>query len=253
MHPGKTGTGYDHEKTIQEALRRELESAPPALAEPAWARIQAGLAREKKEPVAAALLRSLPWRRLAAAAALLLLFAGAGLALHNAGQPVRMGSSNGDFAQPEAAENKEDLSQDREEQRLNTALHGFTLEGSEGMEIFQVGDHYPAAVYRRGSEKLLWVCVPSPMGLREFVDELGRQLKVKIEIAGDAAPDRFQNSAVNDALDESQESLLEFTADEQPGIAWQETDGVQALLTLSGSPDLHALRDAKAVPSNTRK
>ena len=229
MQPKRTG--YNHEKIIREALRRELESASTPPSEQIWAGIRAGLAQENKES-AAPLTRCLPWRRLAAAAALLILFVGGGLALNRSGLLTMPGLLKGDFAQLEATEEEvAEMSSDAEAvSRPLTLGGGFTLEKAGDEGLFKTEDHYPAAVYRRGKERLLWICASSPStDLWEFIAELSRQLEIEIEILDEVSINGCQNS------------ILEFTAGERPGIAWQEEGGAQAFLTLSGSPDLHAL------------
>lgn len=230
MHPGKNG--HNHEKIIREALRRELESASPSPSEPVWARIRAGLAQEKKES-AAPLTRRLPWRRLAAAAALLLLFVGGGLALSRFGLLTPPDLLTGEITQLDSREESEAAEIPSDAEALLQPLKlggGFILEKAGDGGLFLTGDHYPAAVYRRGKESLLWICASSPStDLRDFIAELSRQLEIEIEILDEVTINRSQNS------------ILEFTAGEHPGIAWQEEGVAQAFLTLSGSPDLHAL------------
>ncbi len=234
MHTGKTGP--HHEEIIREALRHELESASPPPSEPVWERIRAGLVRDKKER-AAPLVRRLSWRRLAAAAALLLLFVGGGLALGRSGLLTSSGPGKAESEQLRSREeDNAEMCSDAVLQPLRLP-DGFTLEKAGAEGFFQTGDHYPAAVYRRGEERLLWICASSPStDLRDFIAQISRQLDVGIEILDEVK--------VND----SHKSILEFKAGEHSGIAWQEAGGPQAFLALSGSPDLQTL--IRGLPPN---
>ena len=98
-------------------------------------------------------------------------------------------------------------------------------------ELFLEKDHYPAAVYRNGDERLLWIYPSSADNLQEFMDELGRQLGVEIE------PRR--GCASNESV--SGGAILEFKAGGRPGIAWLWEGGAQAVLVVSGDADLREL------------
>lgn len=226
MHSRRTGRSHD--QIIREALQRELESVPSPPAEPLWTRIRAALAREEKKRAA------FSWRRLSAAAALILLFAGAGLALSRSGllessrplyeDGVEMDCSEGRVAgTPSGAEGAEAT-------RPSTLPGGFTLDQGETREFSQAGKNdWTVSVYRRGEEKLIWICSSPSPDLREFVGRIGRELEVRVEIIEDTS------------VVVSREGVLEFTAGGRPGIAWVNGAGYQALLALSGTPDLHAL------------
>lgn len=237
-----TGKGRaDHEAIIREALRRELEAFKPPSAGNAWTGIQTAVAQEKKSLTTVS-ARSFSWRRLAAAAALVFLFAGGGLVLSRSGVLTTPDLSKGSFARLDR-ECGEAADMASEEEALPLTLHsGFTLEAAGAGNHFQTEDHYPAAVYRRGDEKLLWAGHSSAStDLREFVAELGKQLGVEIKIRDEIADE------------ERQTSLIEFTAGGRSGIAWLDAEGAQALLTLSGSPDLHYLWDAGDEPFRPMK
>ncbi len=219
------------EGIIREALRRELESAPLSLPEPAWGRIRAGIFRKKKTP-GITVRCCFSMRRLAAAAALLLVVLAGGMALKSSDLLAPPGLWKRDCAQPETK--GEEAAQDMvlEVEPPSTLPGGFAPVNMEGGDYFQVEDHYPAAVYRRGEESLLWISASPPStDMPLFVSELSRQLGTEIEIPDGAG------AGVNG----SGGGILEFKAGGRSGIAWQSEGGSYAFLTLSGSPDLCAL------------
>ncbi len=228
MHSERTGRS--HEEIIREALQRELESVSYPPAEPLWARIRAGLDRDKKER-AVPLTRSLSWRRLAGAAALILLFAGGGLALSRSGLLTPQRLSYEENAELDCVDGKiSEVPSTANAEAVTPPLTlpgGFALDKEGAQEFFQAGDDYAAAVYRRGDEKLIWICDCSPSpDLREFVDRISRKIGVSAET--------IEDTSVNICRD----GMLEFTAGGRPGIAWLDQDGAQAFLILHGSPDL---------------
>ncbi len=235
MHPEKEKP--DHDKIIREALRRELEIAVPPSSEKAWEEIQSALAQGRKK-YASPPGRNFFWRRFAAVAALILVFAGGGLVLNHSGLLAPPGLLKGNLAQLVARDGHNDVADIALAEEMlpsSSAPQGrFTLEVAGIEDLFQGEDHYQAAVYRRGDEKLLWACHPSPStDLGEFISGLGRQLGVEIEIFNEIT------------AEECPGNLLEFAAGGRPGIAWLDAEGAQALLTLSGSPDLGALRETE--------
>lgn len=226
---GDYGSGKD---IIREALRRELESAPLSPPEPAWACIRAGLFRKKKNRGPARMRPSL-MRRVAAACAILLVVLAGGLALRNAGLLAPPGLWERDFAKmgSNAGEAAGDMI--LEKGPPQAPCGGFTPANTGEGGYFQAGDHYPAAVYRRGKERLLWIrAISDSMDLPEFVAGLGRQLGGEIEILdGEAGVHDYGRCG----------PVLEFKAGGRPGIAWRLEGRPCALLALSGSPDLREL------------
>lgn len=225
MQARRTDRSLDH--IIGEALQRELESVPVPPAAPLWTRIRTGLARAGKKRAA------FPWRQMAGAAALVLVFAGVGLALSRSGMfsssPLFYGENvNQDCVKGDVAEKPSSM--ERGAAPPLALPGGFALEEEGAQDLIQAGEGWTAALYRRGEEKLLWISCDAPvLDLREFVLQAGRMLGAGTEIAG-------ERTTV------LQEGRLEFTAGGRPGIAWREGEGTRALLVLSGSPDLQALQ-----------
>ncbi len=219
------------ESIIREALRRELESAPLSSPEPAWARIRTGLHREGKNR-GAAFMRLHPMRRFVVAAALLLVVLAGGLALGGSGILPLPGFLGRDCKQAGAEEGKaaEDMSLNAGSSAV--LCGGFIPVNMDEGDYFQAVDHFPAALYRRGSESLLWISAPSfpSTDLPLFIAEIGCQLGSEIEILDEEAAVRGHCGGI-----------LEFEAGGRSGIAWPVEGGLCALLALSGSPDLHAL------------
>lgn len=221
-----------HEEIVREALRRELDVVPPSPPEQAWSGIRAAIL-SKRERSFFSPGGVFSWRRLTAAAAVLLLLAGGGLALSRSPLLAPLGRSGCDSAQPEAGDNgaMEMCAEEKGGLPPLAPGSGFALEQAGESGLLTEGEHYPAALYRRGDETLLWACdSSSSKDLQDFVAELGRQLGFEIKMA---SGERNYNQCEN--------LYLEFTAGEHPGIAWCEAEGFQAYLVLSGSVDLRAL------------